>query len=113
MALQPSLAFIAVAVNPDTMLFAVATFSLLTAVRVVRRGLTLRRALTLGILTGVGLVTKLTFLGLVPGLAVALLIGLGRVPGARGACVWGPRLSPRRRSCRPPSSCGRRCRGAG
>ena len=83
MALQPTVAFIAVSVNPDTLLFTVSTFALLAATRVVRRGLTTRRAVALGLLTGAGLVTKLTFLGLVPGLGLALLIGLWRTERAR------------------------------
>ena len=114
MALQPSLVFIAVSVNPDTMLFAVSTFALLTAARVVRHGVTLRRALALGTLVGVGLVTKLTFLGLVPGLALALLIGLvAYAGGARVRLVWGPRPSPAAASCPPRMSCGPRRRRAG
>ena len=82
-ALQPSLAFVAASVNPDTMLFAVSTFALLVAVRILRHGLTMRRALVLGALTGVGLVTKLTFLGLVPGFGLALLLGLRATTGGR------------------------------
>jgi 4-amino-4-deoxy-L-arabinose transferase-like glycosyltransferase len=82
-ALQPTLAFVSASVNPDTMLFAVSTFALLVAVRILRQGLTPRRALALGVLTGVGLVTKLTFLGLVPGLALALLLGLRAITGGR------------------------------
>jgi 4-amino-4-deoxy-L-arabinose transferase-like glycosyltransferase len=77
-ALQPVLAFISVSVNPDTLLFAVSTWALLVAVRILKHGLTTQRAIGLGALTAAGLVTKLTFLGLVPGLALALLIGLAR-----------------------------------
>jgi 4-amino-4-deoxy-L-arabinose transferase-like glycosyltransferase len=82
-ALQPAFAFIAVSVNPDTLLFAVSTFALLVAVRILRHGLTLRRAGVLGALVGAGLVTKLTFLGLVPGLALALAFGLARCSQGR------------------------------
>jgi 4-amino-4-deoxy-L-arabinose transferase-like glycosyltransferase len=75
-ALQPVLAFTSVGVNPDALLFAVSTFALLVAARIVRQGLTPRRAVLLGALTGAGVVTKVTFAGLVPGLALALVIGL-------------------------------------
>lgn len=77
-ALQPAVAFIAVSINPDTLLFAVSTWALLVAVRSVRHGLTRRRALALGVLAGAGMVTKLTFAGLVPGLLLALVFGLRR-----------------------------------
>jgi hypothetical protein len=73
-ALAPLLGFISGTVNPDAMLAAVcaALFYLLAAA--FRRGLTVRRALAIGGLTAVGLLTKLNFVGLLPGVAVALVI---------------------------------------
>jgi hypothetical protein len=73
-ALAPLLGFISGTVNPDAMLAAVCAALFYLLARAFRRGLTVRRAIAIGGLTAVGLLTKLNFVGLLPGLAVALAI---------------------------------------
>ena len=75
-ALEPTLAFVSASVNPDALLFFVSVLAILMATRIVRRGLTQGRAVALGALVGTGVVTKVTFGALVPGLAAAGVIGL-------------------------------------
>jgi hypothetical protein len=59
--------------------------ALLVLARAFRRGLDVRRALTLGVLTGLGTVTKLNFLALLPGIALGLVLLAARAPLARRA----------------------------
>jgi 4-amino-4-deoxy-L-arabinose transferase-like glycosyltransferase len=68
LALQPVFMFNESGVNPDALLVAVATAIALVGARAWRRGLTLRRALALGALAGLGLLSKTNFLALVPSL---------------------------------------------
>jgi hypothetical protein len=73
-ALAPALGLMGGAVNPDAMLFAVsaATFYLLALA--FRRGLTPRLAIAIGVVTAIGLLSKVNFIGLVPGVGVGLLV---------------------------------------
>jgi 4-amino-4-deoxy-L-arabinose transferase-like glycosyltransferase len=73
-ALFPLVGFMSGAVNPDAGLSAVAAALFYCVARAFRRGLTLRLAVAIGVVTAVGLVTKLNFIGLVPGLAMALAL---------------------------------------
>lgn len=79
-ALQPVVGFISAGVTPDALLMAISTALLLTVVRGFRRGVTPSRLALLGLLLGAGVVTKLTFLALLPpaGLALALLLWRSR-----------------------------------
>lgn len=72
-ALAPMLGFMSGAVNPDAMLYAVSAALLYSLARAFRRGLRRRSAIVLGGLTAIGLLTKLDFVGIVPG----ALLGLG------------------------------------
>jgi 4-amino-4-deoxy-L-arabinose transferase-like glycosyltransferase len=85
-ALQPAFAFMSGSVNPDSMLIAVAAAVFLCLARAFRRGLTLRLAVALGVLTAVGFLTKLNYLGfgfgVYCGLAV-LAVGAARSRGPR------------------------------
>ena len=72
-ALTPLLASMSGAVNPDAMLFAVSAAGFYCLARAFRRGLTPRLALATGAVIAVGVLTKLTFLGLVPGMLLGLL----------------------------------------
>ena len=69
----PSFVFVSASVNNDNLVNAVAPFVLLTAVGVVRRGCTRRRAVKLGVLLGIGALSKLSALGLLPLAGLALL----------------------------------------
>jgi 4-amino-4-deoxy-L-arabinose transferase-like glycosyltransferase len=73
-ALAPLLGFMSGAVNPDGLLYAVSAALFYQVARCFRRGLTPRAGLAIGITVVVGLLTKLNFLGLVPGVVLALLI---------------------------------------
>ncbi len=72
-ALAPLLGLMSGAVNPDALLFAVSAALFYCLARGFRRGLTPRLALALGAVLAVGLLTKLTFLSLVPGAVLGLL----------------------------------------
>lgn len=77
-ALQPKLGNAAGMVNADIMLaFVWAAFAFL-AVRTVRRGLTLRRAVALGLLTGASVLTHGRGLALIPPLLVVLVLSVPR-----------------------------------
>jgi hypothetical protein len=73
-ALQPLFAFMSGSVNPDSMLIAVAAAVFLFLARALRRGLTPRRAVVLGVLIAIGFLTKLNFIGFAFGVYVGLLL---------------------------------------
>jgi hypothetical protein len=80
-ALFPLLGFMSGAVNPDAMLYAVSAALFFVLARAFRLGLTPARATAIGAVVAVGLLTKLNFIGLIPGAAVALLIMARRAAG--------------------------------
>jgi Predicted membrane protein (DUF2142) len=73
-ALQPMFAFMSGSVNPDTMLYAVAAGVFLCLARTLRRGLTPRLAIVLGILVATGFLTKLDFVGFAIGVFAYLAV---------------------------------------
>jgi 4-amino-4-deoxy-L-arabinose transferase-like glycosyltransferase len=73
-AFLPLLGFISGAVNPDAMLCAVSAAIFYCLARAFRRGLTPRLGVGIGILTAVGFLTKLNFIGLTPGIVVGLVV---------------------------------------
>jgi hypothetical protein len=73
-AITPLLGFTSGAVTPEAMLYAVAAAIFYCLARTFRRGLTPRRAVMLGFLVAVGFLTKLNFIGLAPGVILALVI---------------------------------------
>jgi 4-amino-4-deoxy-L-arabinose transferase-like glycosyltransferase len=73
-ALTPMLAENSGAVNPDAMLFAVCAAIFYCLARAFRRGLSGRLAVAIGALSAIGFLTKLNFVGLAPGVALALVI---------------------------------------
>lgn len=87
-AFMPALGSISGAVNPDAMLCAVSAAIFYCLARGFRHGLTPRLATAIGVLTAVGLLTKLNFLGLLPGVALGLVL-LTR----RAACERGPSVA--------------------
>ena len=72
-ALQPTFASASAAVNPDALLFAVSAALFYCIARAFRRGLTPHLAVATGLLLASGLLTKLSFAGLVPGALVAIV----------------------------------------
>ena len=69
----PVLGFVSGAVNPDSLLFAISAMSFWALARAFRRGLTHRRAALIGVIAAAGLLTKVNFAGLFPG----IILGLG------------------------------------
>jgi 4-amino-4-deoxy-L-arabinose transferase-like glycosyltransferase len=93
-ALQPLFGFISSGVQPDALLALTGALVLLGAARVLQRGLDPRTGALLGAATAAGLLSKLAFVGLVPGVVLAVAIGLRRTtsarrrgPGLRGAAL--------------------------
>jgi 4-amino-4-deoxy-L-arabinose transferase-like glycosyltransferase len=73
-AFLPLLGFMSGALNPDSMLFAVSAATFYLLARAFRRGLTPGLAVAIGIASAVGTLTKLNFLGLLPGVIVGLIV---------------------------------------
>lgn len=73
-ALSPLLGFTSGAVTPDAMLYAVSAAIFYCLARAFRRGFTRRMAIAIGALTAVGFLTKLNFIGLAPGVMLALVV---------------------------------------
>jgi 4-amino-4-deoxy-L-arabinose transferase-like glycosyltransferase len=73
-ALAPLLGFMSGSVNPDSLLFAVSAAVFFCLARAFRRGLSTRVAAAIGAATAIGLLTKLNFVGLVPGILLGLVL---------------------------------------
>lgn len=84
-AFMPALGYISGAVNPDSLLCAVSAAVFYALARGFRRGLTPRLAIAIGALTAAGLLTKLNFLGLAPGVALGLALLAKRAATRVGA----------------------------
>lgn len=78
LATLPILAFIGGSINPDALLTAVAAWTFVVLARILRSGPTVRLGLALGALVGLGLLTKLIFIGLLPAVALAAVVVLVR-----------------------------------
>jgi 4-amino-4-deoxy-L-arabinose transferase-like glycosyltransferase len=73
-AIPPLLGVMSGAVNPDSMLFAVSAATFYLLARAFRRGLNTRMAVAIGAVMVIGLLTKLNYAGLVPGILLGLLV---------------------------------------
>jgi 4-amino-4-deoxy-L-arabinose transferase-like glycosyltransferase len=73
-AFMPELGFISGAVNPESMLCAVSAVLFYCFARAFRRGLTPRLSAAIGVMIAAGLLTKLNFLGLVPGMVLGVVL---------------------------------------
>jgi 4-amino-4-deoxy-L-arabinose transferase-like glycosyltransferase len=89
-ALAPLLGFMGGALNPDAMLYAVAAAIFYMLARAFRRGLSARLAIAIGIVMAIGLLTKLNFIGLVPGVVVGLVVLAYREARASGRSAYRP-----------------------
>jgi 4-amino-4-deoxy-L-arabinose transferase-like glycosyltransferase len=78
--LWPMLTFMSSAVNPDSMLYATWGVALWLGARLIRRGLTVGRAVALAAAIGLALVTKATSIALVPAGALAVVIAVALAP---------------------------------
>jgi hypothetical protein len=89
-AFQPTFDFIAAGVQGDNLLFLASALTFLLLLRTYRRGLTTRRGVALGAVIAVGVLSKLTFIALLPGIALALLLLAWRaLPAGRGTALRG------------------------
>lgn len=86
-ALNPLLGFISGAVNPDAQLFAVSAAIFFFLARAFRRHLSPRLGAAIGATIVVGLLTKLNFVGLLPGIGLGLLILGVRTRRALGPAI--------------------------
>jgi hypothetical protein len=77
-ALAPMLGFMAGGISPDAQVFALSSALFLCVARAWRRGATTRRALGIGALLAAGMLTKVSFYGLVPGALLALALAAHR-----------------------------------
>ncbi len=93
-ALSPLLGFVSGIVNPDAMLFAVSAALFYLLARAFRRGLTQRSALVLGGAIALGLATKLSFLGLLPGALLGLVLLSSRQARTEGHSAYRRLLAP-------------------
>lgn len=83
-AFQPTVDFIAAGVQGDNLLYLASALTFLALTRAYRRGLTARSAAAIGAATAIGLLGKLTFLALVPGIALAVgVLGWRALPAGR------------------------------
>lgn len=87
-ALVPMLGFVSGGVNPDALLLALSAALFLCLARAWRRGVTLRLALGVGGLIAAGMLTKVNFYGLVPGVLLGLTLAARRTTRA-----WDRRLA--------------------
>ena len=74
----PVVGFIGGSINPDALLIAVSAWTLVVIAKILRQGPTARRGLALGALVGLGLISKLTYAGLLPAVALAAIVVLVR-----------------------------------
>jgi hypothetical protein len=88
-ALAPLLGFISGAVNPDSMLTAVSAATFYCLARAFRRGFTRALAITTGALIAVGFLTKVNFIGLVPGIVLGMIVLTVRASRSQGRDAYG------------------------
>jgi 4-amino-4-deoxy-L-arabinose transferase-like glycosyltransferase len=87
-AVQPMFGFIGGGVNNDNLLFAASAGVVLLLATGFRRGLTVRRGVALGACTAVGLLAKATMFGLLPGIAVGVILMVLRTAPAQRREAW-------------------------
>jgi 4-amino-4-deoxy-L-arabinose transferase-like glycosyltransferase len=91
-AFSPLLGFIGGSVNPDVLLITVTCALFYFAARAFRRDLSPEMSIGIGTLTAVGLLTKLNFIGLLPGVTLGLVLLSLRpraTSGRRAGAVFG------------------------
>jgi 4-amino-4-deoxy-L-arabinose transferase-like glycosyltransferase len=93
-ALAPLLGSFSGGVNPDALLFTITTALFYTLARAFRHGLMQRSALAIGALILAGLLTKLNFLGVIPGALLGLVLLSVREARVSGRQVYSRVLAP-------------------
>jgi Predicted membrane protein (DUF2142) len=89
-ALQPLLGEISGSVNPDALLYAISAALFYCLARGFRHGLTRRLALATGATIALGLLSKLNFIGLLPGAAAGLALLIAAAWRRSGRPLWRP-----------------------
>ncbi len=93
-AFQPTFDFIAAGVHGDNLLFLTASLTFLMLLRTYRRGLTVQRGALLGAIVGAGMLSKLTFIALLPGIALAVaLLAWRALPAGRRRALGAPAVT--------------------
>jgi hypothetical protein len=87
-ALAPLLGFMSGTVNPDSLLYAVSAAIFYALARAFRRGLSASSAAAIGGLTAIGLLTKLNFVGLAPGVMLGLIVLSARAARVSGRSAY-------------------------
>jgi len=77
-AFLPLFALMSAGVNPDNLLFAISAAVFFMLARSFRRGLSTRRAVAIGALLALGFMTKMNFVGLLPGAILGLFVAAAR-----------------------------------
>lgn len=77
-AFQPQVNSIAGGVNSDNLMYFASATTILALTRAYRHGLSRRRAIAIGTIVAVGLLSKLTYWGLTPGVACAVAVSAAR-----------------------------------
>ncbi len=80
---QPVFGFMSGGVNNDNLTFALAALLFYLVARALRRGVTAPLAVATALTAAAGMLTKTSFAGLLPGVAVAGLVAIGRLPAER------------------------------
>jgi len=88
-AFSPVLSFISGGLNNDALLFTFAAALFFLLAYTFRRGLSAKRGALIGLVTVLGFMTKLTFMGLMPGVALALFLIFLRQKGDRRTAAIG------------------------
>jgi hypothetical protein len=87
-ALAPLLGFMSGSVNPDSLLFAASAAIFYLLARAFRRGLSTRGAVAIGAVTAIGLLTKVNFIGLAPGVLLGLIVLSARAARVSGRSAY-------------------------
>ena len=87
-ALAPLLGFVSGAVNPDSLLFAFSAVLFWLLARGFRRGLHPPGALAIGVTIAAGVLTKVNFVGLLPGALIGVALLAVRARGLRSWQAW-------------------------
>jgi hypothetical protein len=102
-AFQPTFCFIAAGVQGDNLLFLACSATFLGLLRAWRHGLTMRRGAVIGVAVAAGVLGKLTFIAVLPGVALALLLLGLREARARRRPAEGTGAGGGARAPQPPS----------
>jgi 4-amino-4-deoxy-L-arabinose transferase-like glycosyltransferase len=85
--LAPMMTFVSASVTPDAMLYATWSLAFWLGVRVLKKGITVRRVAAFFAIVGIGCTVKVTSYALLPGSIAVLALGFWRARPIRGSIV--------------------------